>query len=284
MSKKGISTDPEKTSVFVNWLTPIKSYAQISKPLIHLTETKSEWSRCSDCEAAFNSLKQSLINPPILSYPQFHLSFVLDVDASNDGLGAVLSQEDPTIPGERVVAYASRVLTKQERKYCTTQKDLLALVWGIQHFKPYLYGRSFVVRTDHGSLSWLKSFKEPEGQLVRWLQVLEQFDFQVVHRPGEKHANADALSRGPCHQCGCDHVCTLSDKGISWLAEWPSKFFVREQRKDPDLKQVIDWCSDNTMPKQFPKGASHITQSLWAQRHSLLIQEDILYRKWHGGK
>ena len=300
VSKKGISTDPEKTSVIVNWPTPakvkdvrqflgitsyyrkfIKSYAQISKPLIRLTETKSKWLWSRDCEAAFNSLKQSLINPPILSYPQFHLSFVLDVDASNDGLGGVLSQEDPAIPGERVVAYASRVLTKQERKYCTTRKELLALVWGIQHFKPYLYGRSFVARTDHGSLSWLKSFKELEGQLARWLQVLEQFDFQVVHRPGEKHANADALSRGPCHQCGCDHVCTLSDKGISWLAEWPSKFLAQEQRKDPDLKQVIDWCSDNTMPEQFPKGASHITQSLWAQRHSLLIQEDILYRKWH---
>ena len=213
VSKKGISTDPEKTSVIVNWPTLakvkdvrqflgitsyyrkfIKSYAQISKPLIRLTETKSKWLWSSDCEAAFNSLKKSRINPPILSYPQFHLSFVLDVDASNDGLGAVLSQEDPAIPGERVVAYASRVLTKQERKYCTTRKELLALVWEIQHFKPYLYGRSIVACTDHGSLSWLKSFKEPEGQLARWLQVLEQFDFQVVHRPGEKHANADALS------------------------------------------------------------------------------------------
>ena len=81
-------------------------------PLIRLTEIKSKLLWSSHCEAAFNSLKQSLINPPILSYPQFHLSIVLDVDASNDGLGAVLSQEDPAIPGERVVAYASRVLTK----------------------------------------------------------------------------------------------------------------------------------------------------------------------------
>ena len=86
-----------------------------------------------------------------------------------------------------------------------------------------------MARTDHGSLSWLKSFKEPEGQLSRWLQVLEQFDFQVVHRSSEKYANADAISRGPCHQCGCDHVCTLSDKGISWLAERPSKCLAQKQ-------------------------------------------------------
>ena len=76
----------------------------------------------------------------------------------------------------------------------------------------------------------------------------------------------------------------MSDKGISWLAEWLSEFLAQEQQKNPDLKQVIDWCSDNTMPEQFPKGASNITQSLWAQRHSLLIQEDILYRKWHDVK
>lgn len=71
-----------------------------------------------------------------------------------------------------------------------------------KHFRPYLLGRHFLLQTDHGSLAWLQNFKEPEGQLVRWLEKLQQFDFEIVHRRGRKHTNADALSRLPCVQCG----------------------------------------------------------------------------------
>ena len=221
-------------------------------------------------------LKQSLVNPPVLSYPLFKHPFILDVDASGNGLGAVLSQRN--LDKEEVIAYASRVLTKQERKYCTTRKELLALVWGVRYFKPYLYGRSFTAHTDHGSLTWLKSFKEPEGQLARWLQVLEQFDFEVIHRPGVQHLNADALSRGPCRQCGYESVCsTTAATDTSWLSDWSPDFLAQEQQKDPDF----DWYSNNSMPHQFPKEHSQNIQSLWAQRHSLILQNNILCRKWY---
>ena len=125
---------------------------------------------------------------------------MLDTDASNEGIGAVLSQvEDGK---ETVIAYASRVLTKAERAYCVTRRELLAVVTFIQHFRVYLLGRHFVIRTDHGSLTWLRSFRNPEGQLARWLEQLQEYDFDIVHRPGRKHLNADALSRIPCRQCG----------------------------------------------------------------------------------
>ena len=71
-----------------------------------------------------------------------------------------------------------------------------------QQFRPYLLGREFTLRTDHGSLSWLQSFKEPEGQLARWLEKLQEFHLRIVHHPGKKHNNADAMSRRPCDQCG----------------------------------------------------------------------------------
>ena len=121
---------------------------------------------------------------------------MLDTDASNEGIGAVLSQvEDGK---ETVIAYASRVLSKAERAYCVTRRELLAVVAFIQHFRAYLLGRHFVIRTDHGSLTWLRSFRNPEGQLARWLEQLQEYDFDIVHRPGCKHLNADALSRIPC--------------------------------------------------------------------------------------
>ena len=98
------------------------------------------------------------------------------------------------------MAYASRLLSKTERCYSVTRKELLAVVVFLNHFRQYLLGRKFILRTDHGSLVWLHNFKEPEGQLARWLERLEEFQFEIVHRKGKVHCNADALSRIPSDQ------------------------------------------------------------------------------------
>ncbi len=92
---------------------------------------------------------------------------------------------------EKVIAYFSRSLNRTQRQYCTTRRELLAVVKALAHFHPYLYGRNFVVRTDHCSLRWLVNFKYAEGQLARWLQKIQQYDLKIVHRPGKYHLNAD---------------------------------------------------------------------------------------------
>lgn len=103
-----------------------------------------------------------------------------------------------------MIAYGSRALTKAERRYCVTRKELLAVVVFTKQYRHYLTGRKFLLHTDHGSLSWLRNFKDPEGQLARWLERLQELDFDVIHRRGKAHTNADALSRLPCRQCGRD--------------------------------------------------------------------------------
>ena len=96
---------------------------------------------------------------------------------------------------ERVIAYASCLLTKLERHYCITRKELLAVVTFLNHFLTILTGEKVYFTNDHGSLLWLHNFKEPEGQLARWMEKLEKFQFEVVHCKGKAHCNADALSR-----------------------------------------------------------------------------------------
>ena len=96
-------------------------------------------------------------------------------------LGAVLSQVHEG-SGERVVAYASRILSRADRRYCAMRKELLAVVTFVKHFRAYLLGRHFVVRSDHGSLQWLYNFREPEGQMARWLELVQEFDFEVIHK------------------------------------------------------------------------------------------------------
>ena len=89
------------------------------------------------------------------------------------------------------------MLEDRKRRYSTTEKEMLAMVYAIKHFRHYLYGRPLTVRTDHNALKWLQSFKEPEGQVARWLETLAQYDYKIEHRPGKRHQNAHALSRNP---------------------------------------------------------------------------------------
>ena len=135
------------------------------------------------------------MNAPILAFPQLDQQFILDTNASHRGLGVVLSQvKDGKEP---VIAYVACALSKAERHYSTTWKDLLALVWGTEHFESYLYSKRFLARNDHSwiVLQWLKNFKNPMGQVARWLEKLTYFDFEVEHCCGQLHGNANGLSR-----------------------------------------------------------------------------------------
>ena len=160
----------------------VKGFASIAKPLHRLTEKTAKFEWTSESEAAFQEIRHRLTTAPVLAFPDYTRPFILDTDASDTGIGAVLSQvlEEG---GERVIAYGSRVLSKQERRYCVTRRELLAVVSFLQHFRPYLLGRPFLIRTDHGSLTWLSNFKEPEGQLAHWLECMQEFDFTISHRP-----------------------------------------------------------------------------------------------------
>lgn len=150
-----------------------------------------------------------------MGYPRDEDGYIPDTDASNVEIGAVLSQVQDG--RERVVAYDSKTLSKCERNYCITQR-FLAVKYFMEHYRQYLLGRKFLVRTDHQALIWLFSLKEPK-KIARWLEILSVFDFEIQQRPGNKHNNANTKSRhmedlsdvecseptslacGPCNKC-----------------------------------------------------------------------------------
>jgi len=140
-------------------------------------------------------LKEKLATAPVLGMPENTGQYILDSEASDVGLGAVLSQVQDG--EERPIAYASRTLQKPERNYETTKKEILAVVYGLKQFRQYLLGRPIIIRVDHAALSGLKRTPEPLPQLARWLTFIECFDYQIVHRAGKKHGNADTMSRRP---------------------------------------------------------------------------------------
>ena len=135
----------------------IKGFPSIAKPLYRLTEKKTKFDWTDDFQKSFLNLKQALSTAPILAFPRTDLPFILDTDASDHGIGVVLSQIQEGI--ERFIAYYSGVLSKAERNYCVTRRKLLAVVDSVQNLHYYLCGRPFYIRTDHSALTWLLSFK-----------------------------------------------------------------------------------------------------------------------------
>jgi len=173
----------------------VRDFSIIASPLYGLMKKGTYFVWTDECQEAFDELKHRLVTGPILALPENEGCFILDTDASDSGMGAVLSQQQSGV--EKVIAYASRTMTNAEKKYETTRKELLAVVYGLKQFRQYLYGRHFIIRTDHAALSWLRRTPEPMPQLARWLTFIDQFDYEVVYRPGTKHGNADGLSRRP---------------------------------------------------------------------------------------
>ena len=158
----------------------------------------------NECESAFLELKHALVCAPVLSFSKEQGIFILDTDASLWGIGSVLSEEQNGV--EKVIAFTSKTLNSAQQNYCTTKRELFAVVTFMRHFKHYLLGRKFIIRIDHAPLVWLRNFKEPEGMIARWLSIINTFDYKLRYRPGRQHQNADALSRKPKRKC-LNHSC-----------------------------------------------------------------------------
>ncbi|KHJ41623.1 hypothetical protein D918_08270 [Trichuris suis] len=226
----------------------IKNFAAIAKPLHQLTEKRKPFEWSLECREAFHKLRAALLSHPVLQLPDFSVPFILDTDVSDTAIGAVLSQTD--VQGrEHPVAFASRTLTRPDRRYCVTRREMLAVITFVEQFRPNL-------RTDHGSLKWLRNFKNPDGQWARWQQKLQQYDFVIEHRAGSRHANVDTLSRIPCKQCGRSGTEETSQ---------PVKVMVLDRLEDMRKAQLED---EDVVPILKAKEAGMAEQKLNRQRRS----------------
>ena len=305
VSAEGVKTDPEKTKAVREWPVPqnvkelrsflgfcsyyrrfVKDFATIAAPLHAMLKDVQRFEWSVQCQEAFVNLKAALVSAPILQYPDPQQPFILDTDASAHGIGAVLSQ---LFGGEeRVVAYYSRALSAPERNYCTTRKELLAVVEAARQFHPYLYGAEFTVRSDHSALQWLRKLKDPEGQLARWLARLDQYRYKVVHRSGEKHVNADALSRRPCRTdcryCTRRETDTENKCRVSSVQPTVGSLMDigKQQREDSDIAPLIASLERRPEKPDWKDVSSWslVSKRYWAQWELLKFSDGVLWRKW----
>jgi hypothetical protein len=171
----------------------VKNFSVIAKPLSNLTRKRIPFVWTQVEENAYLEIKNTLLNAPILAYPDFDKNFIITTDASNIGCGAMISQMHGPI--ERAISFASKSFTKGEANKSTIEKELTAIHWAIKYFRPYIYGRKFKVKSDHRPLCYLYSLKDPSSKLTRMRLDLEEYDFTIEYFKGSDNVVADALSR-----------------------------------------------------------------------------------------
>jgi hypothetical protein len=249
ISGKGVAVDPEKIKCVLDWPEPktvkgvrgflgltgyyrkfVKDYGKIAKPLTELTK-KDNFSWGPSARDAFNKLKKIMTSPPVLVLPNFSLPFEIECDAAGRGIGAVLMQQ------KQPIAYFSKALSDGNLSKSVYEKELMALVLCIQHWRHYLLGKPFVVHTDHKSLKHFLQQKITSPDQQCWLAKLLGYQFEVKYKPGVDNKAADALSR--CH--GESELQTIMSYPV-WLG---GKLLLEEVTKDPYIQKLVAEVQDN---------------------------------------
>ncbi|KAL4021527.1 hypothetical protein IC575_020329 [Cucumis melo] len=212
VSSEGVSVDPAKIEAVTNWPRPstvseirsflglagyyrrfVENFSRIASPLTQLTRKGTPFVWSPACESSFQELKQKLVTAPVLTVPDGSGNFVIYSDASKKGLGCILMQQG------KVVAYASRQLKIHEQNYPTHDLELAAVVFALKIWRHYLYGEKIQIYTDHKSLKYFFTQKELNMRQRRWLELVKDYDCEILYHPGKANVVADALSRKVAH-------------------------------------------------------------------------------------
>jgi hypothetical protein len=287
VSKEGTKPDPSKVEAVRGFPEPtsltnvrsflgltgyyrkyVKGYSKLAGPLFELTKRDVVFVWDQDCQRAFDALKKALMEAPILVRSNFKEPFCLDVDWSTKGVGAILSQREGQF--EKVIAYASKALTVAQKKFHPMEGECYALIWGILHFRQYLHRTHFTLRTDHKPLEWLATVSDANGRRGRWIDLLQDYSFKIVHRPGMRHANVDALSRNPVGQAMDDedfhqeiqddphtqHGMPVADEEI--LAVWSGQRVGLRRNKGLIWDQAVHQGSDHRIKQWCSSDLHHL--------------------------
>ena len=268
VSASGIKTVPKKIQAVRDWPEPnnvtelrsfiglcsyyrrfILGFADIAKPPHRLTSKGEPFVWTSECSQVFEKLKNCLCKAPTLAHPDFTKEFILDTDAKDFAICAVLSQ---VFDGkERVIAYASKTLTKAERRYCVTRKELYALVHFVKYFRHY--------------------------------------NMKIIHRPGRSHRNADGMSRIRCKQCRMYSEVQAEDFAekiemhdqVAQVTEDQVIDLKSAQDQDKDISNIRQWVESNEKPDRKEKESeSYFHKSLLSQWERLTVKNGVLMRRW----
>ena len=334
VSEEGIAPDPDKIDKVKNWPTPsnpdevrqflgfvgyyrrfIEGFANIARPLNDLLpDTKkkarkgakpkpppADWQWGPEHETAFSTLKEKLVTYPVLGYANSDLPFILHTDASSNSICAVLYQVQDDV--KRVIAYASRSLSKSEKNYPVHKLEFLALKWSVcEKFHDYLYGARFTAYTDNNPLTYVMTSAKLDATSQRWVANLSNYTFDLKYKPGILNTDADCLSRIPSRQeepyitsdtikaiCNVTHhvpyidslaVTTSPVDELPPLPDFAEIDIRRHQYEDPVIRYWLPHVDRRSRPSKYrlPFSNQQYHSTLYRNFDKLHIQNGILMR------
>ncbi|KAD5961580.1 hypothetical protein E3N88_13053 [Mikania micrantha] len=254
ISGQGVSMDPAKIQAVLDWPIPtsikglrgflgltgyyrkfIQSYGSIARPLTDLTK-KNAFLWSDQAQTAFEQLKQALVSVPVLTLPNFDQPFTIECDASGRGVGAVLMQH------KKPIAFFSKGLSDRNLAKSAYDREMMALVLAVQHWRQYLLGTHFVVCTDQKSLKFLLQQRITTPDQQNWVAKLLGYDFEIQYKTGKSNRAADALSR-QTEYGAFNNLCS----GPSWVQ---GSQLIEEARQDVNIQKIIQGCTLN--PLKYP--------------------------------
>ncbi|KAM6548542.1 hypothetical protein CsatB_020218 [Cannabis sativa] len=265
ISKEGIEVDRAKVSTIENLPPPIsvkgvrsflghagfyrrfiKDFSKVAKPLSNLLASGVPFEFGKDCLEAFQILKAKLISAPIVTTPNWELPFEIMCDASDYAIGAVLGQRVDKV--FRTIYYASKTLNDAQLNYATTEKEMLAIVFACDKFRPYLIGNKVIVYTDHSAIKYLMTKKDAKPRLIRWVLLLQEFDLDIKDKKGTENLVADHLSRLELEE-------SQNTKEVQINEQFPDEqlFSVRESLMVPWYADYVNFLAANITPPELSR-------------------------------
>jgi hypothetical protein len=256
--KQGLLVDPSKIAVIVDFPPPtsvkqlctalghtgyyrkfIKGYAQITAPMEKLLNKECQFGWIEECQQSFDTLKQKMVTAPILVFPNWSKEFHVHVDASSIALGEVLEK-----PGEgdidHPLTFSSRNLSTTEINYTTTKKEGLAMVYTLQKFRHYLLGGHFKMFTDHSALKYLVKKPVLGGRICIWLLLFQEYDFEIIVKPGR-------MNKGPDHLSRLEH----GEEPTSLEDTLPNAQFLTIWNMDDHFTDIVQFLSIGMAPSEY---------------------------------
>ncbi|KAK1699368.1 hypothetical protein QYE76_016065 [Lolium multiflorum] len=237
----------------------IKDFSKISKPLTNLLQKDVPFVFDDDCKEAFETLKKALTTAPIVEPPDWNLPFEIMCDASDFAVGAVLGQRvDKKL---NVIHYASKTLDAAQRNYATTEKELLAVIFACDKFRPYIVDSKVTIHTDHAAIRYLMTKKDAKPRLIRWVLLLQEFDLHIVDRKGADNPVADNLSRleniaydpVPVNDSFPNEQLAVIKFRSAMVSHNKDKEPSEEDIQDPELKEEVKEDEVEEVPQVRPR-------------------------------
>ena len=170
----------------------IRYFSKSARPLCRLLEKYTKFYFDESCHKAYEKIKSRLVEAPIMPKPDWNREFEIMCDASDFAMGAILGQKDEKV--FKAIYYISKTFNEAEENYSTTEKEMLAIVFACEKFRPYILGSHVLIHTDHASIKYLMAKKEAKPRLIRWVLLLQEFDVEIKDKKGSDIVIADHLS------------------------------------------------------------------------------------------